>query len=290
YISDARLVHYEPEIRAYIAQGAKDLSSIMLRPSSAELLQRTMTSPVACTSVVTGIVWFLMSSAVERDQGFVEGSFICRDPHKRLASYFQLIGVSRISSHLKRHSGPGCTGGIDLVACSEVPPLPYGHRHILFIAIEGNRFRESCLFLKPERHGVASLSDKFFHVASWTRSMVNRCLGLESSRVDGPMRKERIPTQLVQRFGELVSYDTEGPKVLAEVGCHNAGEGIACMHAYLSQRVKDLDFDKDHALSPFCAFLELLESTYDFVAVRFGNEVFIDLMADVSIASTKVSV
>lgn len=313
----------------------------MTRPSSAEQLRQYATPASVYTSVVTGIIWYFMSLAIKRNQGFAEGAFICRDPHKRLAAYFRMIGVPRISSHLKRHSSPGCTGGIDLVASNRVPPLPYGHRHVLFIVIEGNRLRDSCLFLKPERHGVASLGDKFFHAVSWTRSMIFRCFGLNTNNNSAPTRKERIPAQLVQGFAGVVTNDPDGAAVLAEVGVHDAGEGIAGMHVcllsllpllrvfshmisqrkylallaeiqatlqiarviftqarwtgfeqlksltkrskeYLTKKVKLLQVDENDPLPPLYTFLQLLESTYDFPTVRFGNEVFLDLSADPS--------
>ncbi|KAF7586101.1 hypothetical protein BBP40_009450 [Aspergillus hancockii] len=284
YIAAAILTPREAEIRILIAQGAQDVRAIMTSPSSPDELQRnaareTKTLPATRNRQVTGILWYLVALAVERNQGFVTGAFVCRDPDGRLSAYFRGIGTPRISSHLKRHSAPGCTGGIDLHPDDELPPLAHGHRHLLFIAIEGDRRRGTCLFLKPERYGVAGLRNFTHHAAHYVRSLARRRRFGGNEEIG--MRKERIPDRAVRDFREAVAHLPDGPEAIAEVGRYSKGDGIGCMHDYLVRKLAD-DRLPSSVRAPLVTMLCRLESEYDFVALRFGNEVFLDLPSDIT--------
>ncbi|KAJ9156435.1 hypothetical protein NKR23_g1175 [Pleurostoma richardsiae] len=285
YIAAANLAHRETEVRASIAQGAQDVRTIMTQPWSASELCRYAARdipPAVRARQATGIMWYLTALAVKRNQGFRDGAFVCRDPQGRLSAYFRGIGTPRTSSHLRRHSAPGCTGGVDL--CTDendvVPPLPHGHRHVLYIAIAEDKRRGSCLFLKPEHYGVAGFWDWAYHAVRYIRSLVRRylcCGGYDSIG----MRKERIPDRYVRAFSKAVTCLPDGPSAIAEVGYHGGGEGIGYMHEYLTAKLADVKLSESVRV-PILTLLLQLRSEYDFVGLRFGNEVFLDLAIDLS--------
>ncbi len=282
FIAVANLAHREAEVRAFVAQGAHDLHTIMSPPPASEVRrsQAREMDPAARAHQVTGIMWYLTALAVARNQSFQDGAFVCRDPHGRLSDYFQSIGTPRISSHLKRHSAPGCTGGVDLFTNDNdggIPPLAHGHRHVLYIAIAQGKRRDSCLFLKPEHYGVASFQDWVNHAVRYGRSLVRRYLCFHGMD-DVGMRKERIPDHVVRAFSQAVARLPDGSSAIAVVGSHGEGEGIGYMHEYLTAKLADPTLSES-ARMPLLILLLRLRSQYDFVSLRFGNEVFLDLPA-----------
>jgi hypothetical protein len=282
YIAAANLAPREAEIRALVAQGAQDVRAIMTSPYPADELRRDaarQTHPDTRNRQVTGILWYLTALAVERNQGFVRGAFVCRDPHSRLSAYFLGVGTPRISSHLKRHSAPGCTGGVDLRATDTLPPLAHGLRHVLFIAIVNDKRRGNCLFLKPEPYGVAGVLNFFRHAMYYVRSLARRRRFGGNDGVG--MRKERIPDCLVRDFGEAVVHLPDGASAIAEVGRRGEGDGIGCMHDYLVTKLADANISES-SRTPLTTLLRQLESEYDFATLRFGNEVFLDLATDLA--------
>ncbi|PNP42604.1 hypothetical protein TGAMA5MH_05345 [Trichoderma gamsii] len=268
----------EAEIRTYVAQGAEDVRAIMTSSLSPDELRRIAASQVHPTirgRLVTGIIWYLTSLAAERNQAFLSGAFLCLDPHGRLSAFFSSIGSLRTSSHLRRHSAPGCTGGIDLVVDGALPPLANNHRHVLFISVKNDKYRGNCLLLKPEPYGISGFRDFGHHTDRYVRSLSRRFRFGGNDRHG--MRKERIPDRHVKAFSEAVAHLPDGESAIAEVGKKGAGEGIAGMHAYLTAKTRD------GSVTPaLAALLRQLEAEYDFVSLRFGNEVCIDLLAEIS--------
>ncbi|KAL2673526.1 hypothetical protein Neosp_011968 [[Neocosmospora] mangrovei] len=282
YLAVAGLAAREAEVRTFVAQGAQDVRAIMASPwSSDELRQKARKEihPGTRGHQVTGIMWYLTALAVERNQGFVTGAFLCLDPHGRLSAFFQAVGKLRRSSHLKRQSAPGCTGGVDLHADGTFPPLAHGHRHVLFIAIVNDKRRGNCLFLKPELYGVAGLRNFIHHTEGYVRSLTRRFRFGGNDFVG--MRKERIPDRFVKAFAEAVAHLPDGLSAIAEVGRKGVGEGIGGMHNYLTTKITEAKLPEP-AHVPLVTLLQRLESEYDFVALRFGNEVCVDLAADLS--------
>ncbi|RYP44029.1 hypothetical protein DL768_009460 [Monosporascus sp. mg162] len=282
YITAADLAAREAEIRGLVAQGAQDVHAIMTSRWSADEVRRLAareTHPATRDRQVTGIMWYLTALAVERNQGFVRGAFVCRDPHGRLSAYFRGVGTPRISSHLKRHSAPGCTGGVDLRADDSLPPLAYGHRHVLFVTINHDKRRGNCLFLKPELYGVTGVLNFFHHAVLYMRSLVRRRRFGGNDGVG--MRKERIPDHFVRDFRKAVAHLSDGPSAIAEVGCRGEGDGIGCMHDYLVMKLADANLPESTRM-PLATILYRLKSEYDFVAMRFGSEVFLDLATDLA--------
>ncbi|KAL7952078.1 hypothetical protein V8C42DRAFT_306088 [Trichoderma barbatum] len=197
----------EAEIRTYVAQGAEDVRAIMASTISPDELRQIAAREIHPTTrgrQVTGIIWYLTALAAERNQVFHSGAFLCLDPHGRLSAFFLAIGTPRTSSHLRRHSAPGCTGGVDLVVDGTLPPLANNHRHVLFIAIDNDKHRGSCLFLKPEPYGVSGLKDFGHHADRYVRSLGRRFRFGGNDRAG--MRKERIPDRFVKAFSEAVAH------------------------------------------------------------------------------------
>ncbi|KAL7907388.1 hypothetical protein GGI35DRAFT_456211 [Trichoderma velutinum] len=286
YLAATGFAAREEEIRTYVAQGAEDLRAIMVSPFSSDELREIAAREVHPTTrgrQVTGIIWYLTSLAVERNQAFLSGAFLCLDPHGRLSAFFLAVGTPRTSSHLRRHSAPGCTGGVDLVVDGARPPLANDHRHVMFIAISNDKHRGSCLFLKPEPYGVSGLKDFGHHADRYIRSLGRRFRFGGNDR-DG-MRKERIPDRLVKAFSEAVAHLPDGASAIADVGRKGAGEGIAGMHSYLTTKIHDSSLCKPVMVE----LLHQLETEYDFVSLRFGNEVCLDLELEVSKPLPKAS-
>ncbi|KAM0444387.1 hypothetical protein ACHAO4_010230 [Trichoderma viride] len=278
YLAATGLSAREVEIRTYVAQGAQDVRAIMNSSLSPDELRRVAARQVHSAirgRLVAGIIWYLTSLAAERNQAFLSGAFLCLDPHGRLSAFFTAIGSPRTSSHLRRHSAPGCTGGIDLVVDGALPPLANNHRHVLFISIKNDKYRGNCLFLKPEPYGISGFRDFGHHTDRYVRSLSRRFRFGGNDR-DG-MRKERIPDRHVKAFSEAVTHLSDGESAIAEIGRKGAGEGIAGMHAYLTAKARD-----GSAKPALAALLCQLEAEYDFVSLRFGNEVCIDLAAEIS--------
>ncbi|EHK24106.1 uncharacterized protein TRIVIDRAFT_190951 [Trichoderma virens Gv29-8] len=265
YLAATGLSAREAEIRTYVAQGAKDVRAIMTSPLSPDDLQQIAAREVHPTTrgrQVAGIIWYLTSLAVERNQAFLSGAFLCLDPHGQLSAFFLAIGTPRTSSHLRRHSAPGCTGGVDLVVDGTLPPVANDHRHVLFIAIANDKHRGTCLFLKPEPYGVSGFKDFGHHADRYVRSLARR------------FRFDRF----VKAFSEAVAHIPDGVSAIEEVGRKGAGEGIAGMHAYLTTKTRDKRLSKPSMVE----LLRQLEAEYDFVSLRFGNEVCFDLGAEIS--------
>ncbi|KAL5093621.1 hypothetical protein Trisim1_010352 [Trichoderma cf. simile WF8] len=279
YLAATNFSDREEEIRRYVAQGAEDVRAIMTSPFSSDEIREIAARevhPAARGRQVTGIIWYLTSLAVERNQAFRSGAFLCLDSYGRLSAFFLGIGTPRTSSHLRRHSSPGSTGGVDLVVDGALPPLANDHRHVLFTAIENDKHRGSCLFLKPEPYGVSGIKDFGHHADRYVRSLGRRFRFGGNDRVG--MRKERIPDRLVKAFSEAVVHLPDGASAIADVGRKGAGEGIAGMHSYLTAKTHDTSLSNIAMVE----LLHQLEAEYDFVSFRFGNEVCLDLGLEVS--------
>jgi hypothetical protein len=96
------------------------------------------------------------------------------------------------------------------------------------------------------------------------------------------MRKERIPDNFVAAFAEAVASLDDGPDAIAQVGRRGEGEGIGGMHDFLTRMLGDPGLAlPENSRERMRDLLERLESEYDFVSLRFGNEVVIDLPAEV---------
>ncbi|RFU79582.1 hypothetical protein TARUN_2630 [Trichoderma arundinaceum] len=269
YLATAGLAAHEAEIRTFVAQGAQDVRAIMASPWPSDEIRRTATREVHPSTrgrQVTGIIWYLMALAIDRGQSFLSGAFLCLDPHSRLSAFFLAVGTPRTSSHLKRHSLPGCTGGIDLGVDGAMPPFANGHRHVLFIAIVNDKHRGNCLFLKPEPYGISGLRNFAHHAERYVRSLVRRFRFGGNDRAG--MRKERIPDRFVKAFGKAVAHLPDGLSAIAEVGSKGMGDGIAGMHAYLTTKIADAKLPEPALVT----LLQSLESEYDFITLRFGNE------------------
>jgi hypothetical protein len=290
YLADTGLAEWGPKIHSAIAQGAQDVLAIMTQPWSVDEIRgvaRKMQHSPASIIQVAGIMWYLTYLSIERGQTFVTGAYLCRDPEGRLSAYFSSIGTPRISSHLKRQSSPGCTTGLDLRLAAgksgnpeQPPPLPHGHCHVLSIAIVNDKRRGNCLYLKPERYGVHGIRNLAHHAVMYGKSL-KRKHTFGGNQVLG-MRKERIPDDFVASFAEAVTSLEDGPDVIAEVGRRGKGEGIGGMHEFLTRRLGDAGAPlPEGSEKRMRHLLARLESEYDFVDLRFGNEVVIDLPDEV---------
>ncbi|KAH6612284.1 hypothetical protein B0J18DRAFT_375528 [Chaetomium sp. MPI-SDFR-AT-0129] len=305
YLASIGLGQWVPEIHSAIAQVAQDVLAIMTQPWSVDKIRdmaRGMRHSPAGILQVTGIIWYLTYLSIERGQTFVTGAYLCRDPEGRLSAYFGGIGSPRLSSHLKRQLSPGCTTGIDLlrprlaagksksksgIAIAEQqqrpPPLPHGHCHVLSIAIVNDKRRGKCLYLKPERYGVHGIRNLAHHTIMYGKSL-KRKHTFGGNDVPG-MRKERIPDNLVASFAEAVISLDDGSDAIAEVGRGGKGEGIGGMHEFLTRKLAQADTGAvllpEGSEKRMRHLLERLESEYDFVHLRFGNEVVIDLPTEV---------
>ena len=289
YLADVGLAPWGPEIHSAIAQGAQDVLAVMTQPRSIdeirEAARKKRHSPESIMEV-TGMMWYLTSLAIERGQMFVTGAYLCRDPEGRLSAYFGGVGTPRISSHLKRHSAPGCTHGIDLRNASsksgtaQPPPLPHGHCHVLSIAMGNDRRRGKCLYLKPECYGVHGVRKLAHHTVMYAKSL-KRKHTFGGNEVPG-MSKERIPDRLVASFAGAVSLLHDGPGAIAEVERRGEGEGIGGMHDFVTRKLADPQAAlPKESRERMQAFLDQLASEYDFVGLRFGNEAVVDLPAEV---------
>lgn len=220
---------------------------------------------------LTTFMWFLLSKAMTKNQGFVEGAFSLPDTESRLTQFLKdiRVGCDRDSTHLKSHST--MVAGINIYDGS----LPGGFCHILIQPIKG----KNRLFLKPEAFGVmeqytfSDLVQFGAHAVDTIASVGRKVAPSIFGSDDKPeYRKERIPEKERRQFVELFTDVPGGKEAIAEVGSSGSGEGIQAMVKHLRARIKEGTLIPTK-LEGMRHFLEQLEKEYDHVDLRFGREV-----------------
>lgn len=255
---------------------------------------------------LAALTWYLMSLALKKGEGFTTGAFMIEDPTNKLYQFLvdspgHASGI-RKSSHLMgrtpKHIGKtsfvvksSSHHGVDVINNK----MPASTRTILFEKTENAPFLEdvmpkSILFFKPESfspflttgHGY----DALHHTSEWGISVYNKKVNPGSDDLP-TMRKERIPTEYLQDFANLIDYieirpyEFESNAFLDESGqLMNLGEakknsklwGIAYMYHFL-EKTKTLTYNNK--------IVELIDNLLDKLTIldhydkRTGREVYL---------------
>ncbi|BDC34922.1 hypothetical protein Noda2021_08800 [Candidatus Dependentiae bacterium Noda2021] len=138
---------------------------------------------------IISVIWSLYGSALTKQQGFTEGTFVIQDTDFKLYNFLmgyvkkvnpQITGTitdpastssnnpfaySRISSHYKDEQKKFRQYGIDVrydKNSAALALLPIGKRHIVFGKIEDAQNR-NLIYIKPENYGIYSTYEKAMH-------------------------------------------------------------------------------------------------------------------------------
>ncbi|MBS0620819.1 MAG: hypothetical protein JSS61_05105 [Verrucomicrobia bacterium] len=203
------------------------------------------------------IVWRLMEHAVNKNQGFIEGTFTFSDPDQRIMNHFLRAdeAYERWSSHFKERrrnisfrgeTKTQSTFGID------IEKLPASKQTVLFGSIAGVD-GSTWAFVKPENYGTQGIYNHTMHVVDYLATRPAHFLGQAHGT-----RKEHTPIELKRRFDALVAGH--------HVPSYVKKFGVAGMLVFLGT------LDSSRANPEMRAFMEELESM-EYAQHRSGNEV-----------------
>ena len=253
--------------------------------------------PARTKENLTALMWFLMSEALTKKQGFEEGAFIVEDKNNMVHEY--MSGFSdvyrRPSSHFKGRA-PDLQLGVDIPSGK----LPASKRTILFEAIDNPGYADlpkKVLFIKPENYSAAWTKpyDAGMHGYEFVEAQYNKVVHPGSDDLPN-MRKERIPKAELNEFSKLVSalessgdnnllnaiFAGKDPGPLAgKLSFENVKKmaglyGIAFMHRFLDNVDRYQNEGKPLPANYNDSALRTMLATYDHVEKRTGREVYID--------------
>lgn len=260
-------------IKQWILDGQRlyrDLSNNKL-PIKEIIKEWNVQSDVAIRQGQVALVWFLLSKAMVKAQGFRDGAFTLPDPLGRIRDFFLSLGVGcgRSSTHLKGLQE--MVVGININDAS----LPGGLMHILVQTMKG----KGRIFLKPEKFGLLEryTAQDFGQLAmhggdlvlSLGRKVIPSVLGSDDAPEN---RKERIPVKEGDQFRKLVMGILDGEAAITEVGSGDTGDGIQAMVRYLSSQLSLQKLDPLKR-EEFERFLNELTQSYDNLEHRIGREI-----------------
>lgn len=182
------------EAAAYIQKGKEIFETVM---KDDQKLDNT-------EEVCTALTWYLVSLAIEKKQGFEEGTFVIEDPKDRLYNFLlsSPIVYQRASSHYKERSSV-IQLGVDIFNGK----MPAHKRTLLFEKVHNPPYEdmpEQVLFLKPENYSADIYNpkkayDASMHLYEFAVTQYNKIYYPGSD--DFPnMRKERVPAKELEEF------------------------------------------------------------------------------------------
>jgi|YelNatPaOPRAMG01_1025707.scaffolds.fasta_scaffold19906_2 hypothetical protein len=303
---DARMVEHEIKQlpRSRRREAAREMPLIIQQRINRgfEILRHiqsgTISTP-ASPDDVRDLMTFLMAKAMEKGDGFSEGAFSIEDPDQRLKNFLTSCpGVyHRRSSHIKdfQNSPQGGHFGIDL-------HLPYGNRTLLFGEMAGLGLPENRIFLKMEKHGCRlfnfagnreerNIADRplrlrhdipqfLNHAMGYLRTLMRNISGGRLFANTSESRKERIPTDVANKFKSIVSrLQQEGKTELVNRLTSNnplsSSQGLRTIFSNITTILIDPSVD-DGTKSLLRELQSQLMFKYDHLDVRIGNEIVLD--------------
>ncbi len=275
-------IHCSPHIsldqaKDHINQGKE----LMFKVLSGEI-ESPSNDPKEAQEQTVFLIWYLMSLAIEKNQGFISGAFIIEDSDQKLNQFLSKCPglYSRASSHLQKRAISLLQNGIDIKDASN--KLPAGKKTILFTQIL-SRDNQKELFIKIEAEGANILNPvtMFHHSVDLVKTKFNAWWYPTSNESSG-MRKERIPHTTLKAFEKIVMELQRHPRealdqedILQTANPLKEAKiyGISFMHAYLGA-LKDLPENGGIDKTLFERFDKTIKGL-DHLNKRTGREVYL---------------
>ncbi len=230
---------------------------------------------------LVNLTWLLMYYAIQKNEGFHEGSFIIMGG-ERLFAFLQSseIATSRPSTHCAGRSSSS-HHGIDLPDA----PLPASKRTLLFAMVDLFAMPpRGALFFKPENFGTSYTTaygyDIVMHGWETVKSLSVKLHGKGEDDLPG-MRKERVPKNAKDAFSNLVKYINEHPKAKSLIGIDfNEADDLASKWGIAYMRYVMGKINEHHSrFSPELQNLmtHMVETVkdLDYQEIRTGREVIL---------------
>lgn len=175
---------------------------------------------------IISIIWSLYGSALNKEQGFTEGTFVIQDTDFKLYNFLmgyvkkvnpQITGTitdpaatssnnpfaySRISSHYKDEQKGFRQYGIDIrydKNSAALALLPIGKRHIVFGKIEDGQNR-NLIYIKPENYGIFTLYEKGMHGVEYFQAQAVKLV---------PKLEKLVSKNIIKNIQEYVGTDDD---------------------------------------------------------------------------------
>lgn len=257
------------------------------------LLQGTLAASATATQeaymrTIIAMIWYLYALALDKNQGFEEGTFVVEDANFVLYNFllnyikkfnpsikgtledpkihvsYNPFGYSRDSSHLNqelyRHYGIDVRFG---ARGSELPLLPADKRHILFGKVNQEK---NLIFIKPENFGLYYLDGLIAHGLELGESKLRKAGVARKTDDDPTYRKERVPEQFLRDFDVALQQsgipDTERNQLIA-------------LAKKLDGGIKTIYLDSLMGKPAIQALEQKYKVLYDNLPIRIGREVII---------------
>ncbi len=273
-----------------LSQSGKDIYSQITGSGRQEYIAALQANPEDYLQNIATFLSYLFKLAVEKGQGFEEGTFLVEDPQGSIYNFLDKYpeASDRTSSHLVEyfqrkypekvttHAGKKATRvrGIDVVQDvnlynpfgESMIPTQGGKRHLFFMRVG------DYTLIKPENWGT-SWSDILPHGYEFVVAQARKTPALQAyfGTDDEPnYRKERIPGKLLNHYKEIVGIYPNSDELTARAKAYGIHEMVDNL-----QRIKQ-DQNIDASIRQKARLLfEVIQGDYDHLDVRIGREVII---------------
>ena len=246
---------------------------------------------------VVAVMWALFNAAVEKGDGYEQGSFVVEDRNRHLFEFLSKNKEcgARHSSHL--HAASALTGaehyGIDILGSyqsgaaswspysvtnpdySQQNILPARKGTILFIEMPGDSrigLDTNQVFIKMEDHGLKTWYGYGNHAYDFVSGTLLK-LGASPSYLT---RKERIDPEIVKAYKNVIAHfpsELKTKNIHITVNKQAASMGVRVMFSEVNRLrlldSKNLEFKQ----SMYLFFKAIARKNYDNINMRTGDEV-----------------
>lgn len=226
------------------------------------------------SELLTPFIWYLMFQAVQRGEGFTQGTFVIKDPNHTFQRFFSSSKYTyrRVMSHFLHRTqrdpltkGYGNTYAID-TACNAKTVLPANKKTVIWSQIKTLE-ADSYTFFKIEDWGFSGLSSSLRHARDFLLFLPRLCFpSLFGKHYKIGYREEHTPPDITKKFFRYLQVDKATRVKIAHYGLAAISESLQ-MAATINSKAKQL-------LSELILAYPDLKQTH----VRTGREVlFYDL-------------
>lgn len=285
----------------HIISGGNYLFKLLFNPDN-KINIPTKTQEEYLQSIIS-LIWYLYGEAINKKQGFTEGTFVIEDKNFKLYDFLigyvkkvnpEITGTitdpasasannpfaySRISSHYKAEQKLYRQYGIDIrfdKKSEALPLLPSGKRHLVFGKIDEKR---NLIFIKPENYGIYTTHEKAMHGYEFVHAQGVKLLPKMKFLLSDPLyktfqdligtdddplyRKERVPQEFIVAFAEVIKPICTTDKIRKE-------------HIAFALR-KGIQYSVSGKVPPNVVSLlrQQLDAAYDYLYFRTGREVIL---------------